>query len=94
MKRIAPIVAAIALVAPASAAAQSSSTCQAYSSQTCGPVTPPTPPSSPTSSAPVQAKASAATLPFTGIDTALLAAGGATLLGAGVVIRVLSRRTG
>jgi hypothetical protein len=38
------------------------------------------------------AATAASTLPFTGLDAILLAAGGATLLGAGAVVRVLSRR--
>jgi hypothetical protein len=33
-----------------------------------------------------------ATLPFTGLDVALLAVGGGTLLAAGLVVRRLSRR--
>jgi hypothetical protein len=35
---------------------------------------------------------SSGTLPFTGLDVVLLAAGGGTLLGAGFVVRRLSRR--
>jgi hypothetical protein len=35
---------------------------------------------------------SAGTLPFTGLDIVLLVAGGGTLLGAGFVVRRMSRR--
>jgi hypothetical protein len=35
---------------------------------------------------------SQSTLPFTGLDVVLLAVGGGSLLGAGLVVRVLSRR--
>lgn len=77
MKRIATLIVGIALMVPGSALAQSSSTCQAYNPQLC-PVTTTTTTSS--------------TLPFTGLDAILLAAGGGGLLGAGLVVRRLSRR--
>jgi hypothetical protein len=80
MKRIATLlVLGIALLLPGAAMAQSSSTCQAYNPQTCT--------INPHSSA-----HSAGTLPFTGLDVALLAAGGAALLGAGLAVRRVSRR--
>lgn len=83
MKRIAILVATIGVLLLPSAAL-ASSTCQQYSSQDCN-VTTVTTTSSLTQST------SASTLPFTGLDVVLLAAGGATLLGAGLVVRRLSR---
>lgn len=68
---------ALALMAPSAALAQSS-TCQAYSPQTCN-----------VSS---EATTTGATLPFTGVNVGLLALGGGTLLGAGLVVRRLSRQ--
>jgi hypothetical protein len=41
---------------------------------------------------PVTTESSEGTLPFTGLDVALLVIGGGTLLGAGLVVRRLSRR--
>lgn len=86
MKRIATIVAVVAFVlAPSAALAQNSSTCQAYNPQLCNNV----------SSEQSDGSTTAAdTLPFTGIDVALLAIGGGGLLGAGLVVRRLSRRLG
>jgi hypothetical protein len=82
MKRIAALGAiAIALMMPGVALAQGSSTCQAYNPQLCSSVS-----SSSTTSS------SSGTLPFTGLDVALLAIGGGTLLGTGFVVRRLSRR--
>lgn len=69
-------------MAPGTALADSSSTCEAYNPQTCSSIQPQ---QSTTST-------SDGTLPFTGLDVALLAVGGGTLLGAGVVVRRLSRR--
>jgi hypothetical protein len=82
MRRIATLIVALSLLAaPASALASSSSTCQAYNNETCGPaqITRTTPTSS-------------GQLPFTGLDVVLLVVGGGTLLGAGFVVRRLSRR--
>jgi hypothetical protein len=79
MKRIAPLALAIAFAFPGSALA-SSSTCQAYNPQLCNSVTATT------------ATKGESTLPFTGLDVVLLAVGGGTLLGAGLVVRRLSRR--
>ena len=79
MKRIATLAASIALMVPGVALAEGNSTCQAYNPQLCS-ITH-TPPSAPGS-----------TLPFTGLDVALLLGGGATLLGAGLIVRRLSRR--
>ena len=78
MRRIAMLVAVLALmVAPATAFAQDSSTCEAYNPQLCTSHT---------------ENNSDATLPFTGLDVALLALGGGGLLGAGLVVRRMSRR--
>jgi hypothetical protein len=80
MKRIATFIVTFAFVlAPASALASSSSTCQAYNNETCGPTQVSRPPSSNNQ------------LPFTGLDLVLLVVGGGALLGAGVVVRRVSR---
>jgi hypothetical protein len=84
MKRIATLAAGIALMAPGTALAESSSTCEAYNPQTCNSIEP--------QQSTTTTSTSDGTLPFTGLDVALLAAGGGTLLGAGVVVRRLSRR--
>lgn len=97
MKRIATLVAAVALVAPGTALANS--TCQAYNQQLCSSVssntatngTPSSTSNSGTTSTATTASSSS-TLPFTGLDVVLLAAGGGTLVGAGFVVRRLSRR--
>ena len=80
MKRITALVAVLALAAPAAASAESS-TCQAYNPQLCKVTT------TPSSTA---ASSSSGTLPFTGLDVALLAAGGGGLLGIGLVVRRFS----
>jgi len=86
MKRIATVVTALAVIAPGTAAAAGSSTCQAYNPQLCsvahhiGP------------SANSAGGTGSGTLPFTGLDVALLAAGGGGLLGTGLVVRRLSSR--
>jgi hypothetical protein len=85
MKRIVILVVAIGLLMVPSAALAQSSTCQAYNPQTCE--------SSSESSSAVTTTTDAGTLPFTGLDVALLAVGGGALLGAGFVVRRLSRRT-
>jgi hypothetical protein len=85
MKRIVMLAVVIAaLMVPGAAFAESSS-CQAYNPQLCESTSAATTTSGETD-------ASTGTLPFTGLDVALLAAGGATLLGAGFVVRRLSRR--
>lgn len=81
MKRIATLAVGIALMLPGVASA-ASSTCQAYNPQTCT-----VPPATAT-----RAVSTAGTLPFTGLDVALLALGGGTLLAGGLVVRRLSRR--
>jgi hypothetical protein len=84
MRRIATLVVAIALLVPGSALAQGSSTCQAYNPQLCAVSSSTGGHSGPTSSS--------GTLPFTGLDVVLLAAGGGALLGSGLFVRRLSRR--
>ncbi|MGA9860164.1 MAG: hypothetical protein WBQ18_20020 [Solirubrobacteraceae bacterium] len=88
MKRLATLFVLLGLtLLPGTAFADS--TCQQYSSEVC---------SAHNVAGQQAARASttvaatnASTLPFTGLDVVLLAAGGATLLGAGVVVRHLSR---
>jgi hypothetical protein len=80
MKRIAILVLTIALMAPA--AAQGSSTCQAYNRQTCNVV----------STTTTTRATSSGSLPFTGLDVVLLVAGGGILIVTGLVVRVLTRR--
>jgi hypothetical protein len=91
MKRISALVGAVvvlALLVPGAAFA--SSTCQAYSPQTCGSVTTTTGTGGGPGS--TTATTSSGTLPFTGLDVVLLVAGGGALLSAGFVVRRLSRR--
>jgi hypothetical protein len=78
MKRIATFAAFVALAAPSAAAAAPSSTDCAYNQQLCSNITFNHPPDGP------------GTLPFTGLDVALLAAGGGGLLGIGLVVRRFS----
>jgi hypothetical protein len=86
MKRFVTLfVVSVALLAPAGALAVSSSTCQAYSQQVCAV-------QSSSNDAADTTTTSQSTLPFTGLDVVLLVVGGGTLLGAGLVVRVLSRR--
>ena len=82
MQRVIALVVVIGLMLPAAAFAQgSSSQCSSYN------------PSALCSITAHKTKTTAAgTLPFTGLDLVLLVAGGATLLGAGGVMRILSRR--
>jgi hypothetical protein len=87
LKRVIALIIALAVLAPASAFADSSS-CTSYNSPALCSVA-----ASKDASANTTAGATAAsTLPFTGLDVILLAAGGAALLGAGAIVRVLSRR--
>ncbi|MEA2211406.1 MAG: hypothetical protein QOF83_1354 [Solirubrobacteraceae bacterium] len=84
MKRVVALIIACALMAPASALAEDSSSCGSYNPPAlCSVTAQKTTTTDPTA---------ASTLPFTGLDAILLAVGGATLLGAGAVVRVLSRR--
>ncbi|MGH2914671.1 MAG: hypothetical protein ACRDMX_06765 [Solirubrobacteraceae bacterium] len=85
------------LLLPAAALAGSSS-CQQYSSQSCSQTqsstttsrSTSTPAPAPPSSTVASTTQSRGTLPFTGLDIGLLAAGGGLLLGAGLVVRRLS----
>jgi hypothetical protein len=69
-----------------SAAFASSSTCQNYNPQDCSIQSN----TAARTTASTPASTSQGTLPFTGLDVVLLAAGGATLLGAGLCVRRLS----
>ena len=73
------IIGALLAVSVASNAAADSSTCQTYSPQTCTTVS-------------TTGSVTTSSLPFTGLDVGLLLAGGAGLLGTGLVLRTLSRR--
>jgi hypothetical protein len=84
LKRVLALVIAFALMAPASALASDSSSCGSYNPSALCSVT--------ANKTKTTNATAASTLPFTGLDAILLAAGGATLLGAGAVVRVLSRR--
>ncbi len=88
MRRVATVLIGLTIMlsVPGSALA-ASSTCQAYDSQT-GQMT--SQACSTTTSTTVTTTTS--TLPFTGIDVALLVTGGVILVGAGVGVRMASRR--
>jgi hypothetical protein len=81
VKHIAILVITMALMIPATALAQGSSTCQAYNPQTCSALSTTQPSSS-------------GSLPFTGLDIVLLVIGGGTLLATGLFVRRLTRRVG
>jgi hypothetical protein len=83
MKKIVALIVGLALMAPSAALAQGGSTCQSYNPQLCS--------VSSNTQAKTTATTSASTLPFTGLDVLLLAAGGGALLGAGLLVRRLSR---
>jgi hypothetical protein len=87
MKRIATLAVGLGLLIPSSALAAGSSTCQAYNPQLCSVVNNS---KSPGSGNQATAQAASSTLPFTGLDVALLAAGGGILLSAGLVFRRLA----
>ncbi|HEX4010500.1 MAG TPA: hypothetical protein VHX62_10850 [Solirubrobacteraceae bacterium] len=91
MKRIVILVASVALLAlPGVALASGSSTCQSYNAQLCqvaSNTASRTTATSPTSTN----SANTNTLPFTGLDVGLLIVGGGVLLGAGLLVRRLSR---
>jgi multisubunit Na+/H+ antiporter MnhB subunit len=85
MKRIALLILALVLLGPASSALATgvtptncaySSVCSVTNNETTGST---------------KNLTSQSTLPFTGLDVVLLAAGGGSLLGAGFVVRRLSR---
>ena len=85
MKRIVTVIVGLALMLPAAASANS--TCSAYNPTLCSVA------SNTASRTTAPATTTASTLPFTGLDVGLLAAGGGLLLGAGLVVRRLSRGT-
>ena len=98
MKRIATITVGLALLLlPATALAQNSSTCQAYSQKVCNVSSftqnnGPTGPSNAVNAASnTTASTSSGSLPFTGLDVGLLVVGGAALLGTGMFVRRASR---
>ncbi len=80
-----------------SAALAASSSCQAYHAKTCPPTsnttvtTSPAPTGTPTSGATTGATTASGALPFTGLDLVALLGGATVLLGAGLVVRHLSR---
>lgn len=85
------------MAVPGYALAQGNSTCQSYNGETCQAVSNANASRSPSggntgsNAGNSTVAASASTLPFTGLDVVLLAVGGGTLLGAGLVVRRLSR---
>jgi hypothetical protein len=84
MTKVTTLVTALLLslaLLPAAAMAAGSSTCQAYNPQLCS-----------VSTTASTSSASTSTLPFTGLDVALLVAGGLVLTGAGLLVRAASRR--
>jgi hypothetical protein len=83
MKKIVALIVGLALMAPSAALAQGGSTCQSYNPQLCSVAG--------NTHGTTATTASASTLPFTGLDVVLLAAGGGVLLGAGLLVRRLSR---
>ncbi len=91
MKRISALVGVLGVLALAipSIAVAASSTCQAYGPQTCSSVSNG---NVSNGTASTTSADSSGTLPFTGLDVVLLVAGGGMLLGAGFVVRRLSRR--
>jgi hypothetical protein len=90
MRFVATLVVALALLVPASALA-GNSTCQAYNAQTCN-VGGVSQSRSDGSDGGATSSVNSGTLPFTGLDVVLLVVGGGALLGAGFVVRRLSRR--
>ena len=100
-KSLLAIVVAFVLAIPSLAIAAGSSSCQAYSQNCSSNTTTSTASTTSTQAATTQATttpsstaattASQSTLPFTGLDVVALLAGGSVLLGAGLVVRRLSR---
>lgn len=84
MKRFVALLIGMMLILPSAAWAEGGSTCQSYNPQLCSV-------QSNTASKTTTTTTTSSTLPFTGLDVVLLAAGGATLLGAGLVVRRFSR---
>jgi len=73
-----------------SAALAGSSQCQAYNNELCS-VNSNTASNNGTTAS-TSPSSEESTLPFTGLDVVLLAAGGGTLIGAGFVVRRMARR--
>lgn len=91
MKRILAIaVLSLSLAVPAVAFANGDSSCASYNPPALCSVS--AAGTSKVSGTTATASANAGTLPFTGLDLALLVAGGASLLAAGLVVRTISRR--
>ncbi len=96
MKRIVTLLVGLALLLPAGAIAQGSSTCQAYNPQLCGVSggagTGPGVTSGSGATAPYAGSDAGGTdwLPFTGLDLALVIAVAGGLLAAGLLVRRLS----
>ncbi len=95
MKRLTVLLTIAVLALSAASAMASSSTCQTYNTCSTTTQTATTTLSSGSGAEQVQTTPTAATstLPFTGMDVALLIAGGVALLGGGLVVRRLSRRS-
>jgi hypothetical protein len=87
MKRFVALLIGMMLILPSAAFAEGGSTCQSYNPQLCSVQSNTASRTTPTTTT----TTTTSTLPFTGLDVVLLAAGGATLLGAGLVVRRLSR---
>ncbi len=78
MKRLAALITGVVLAVSVAGSAMASSTCSAYNPQGC---------TQSTSTTVTPTTVTTSTLPFTGLDVALLLAGGAGLLGVGLVVR-------
>jgi len=86
---IALLAVVVALAVPSVALGQPGSTCQSYNQQLCSSVNRGGPGDAPSAG---DAASTGSTLPFTGLDVALLAAGGGALMGAGFAVRRVARR--
>jgi hypothetical protein len=96
MRRIITLAVVIGTLAvPGAAFASGSSTCQSYNPQLCTVVSNASANNSDVAGTNTTSTSasSTGTLPFTGLDIGLLVAGGAVLMGAGLVVRRFSRPT-